>query len=152
MITKTGASVAKVGPPAIALSFPERILEHFDPVMALALLIGLAAGVVWRAGNQRSQGAAWAKIRDDFAVSCLVGLANLVAAAIVVDTLGVPPLYAIGVAMVIAAKGTDGMQWFAERYLPDRDRRKVDTFDGRDGTPLERNPGLDDLAERLDDK
>lgn len=120
ILTKTGAAVVKTIPPVLALSFPQQILAHFDPVMCLALLVGLFAGVVWRAGDQRAKGETWAEIADDLAVSCLIGLANLIIAAIIVDIVGVPPLYAIGIAMVVAGKGPDAMAWFADRYMPGR--------------------------------
>lgn len=112
--------MTKYGPPAVALSFPEQLLRHFDPVEATALLVGLLAGVLWRAGDRRAKGETWSGIFDDLTVSCLIGLSNLIAAAIVVNVVGVPPLYAIGVAMVIAGKGPDAMAWFAERYMPGR--------------------------------
>lgn len=121
MITNTGATVAKYGPAAAALSFPEILLSHFDPIMALALLFGLFAGVLWRAGDARAKGEAWRDIRDDLAVSCLIGLANLIIAAIVVNLAGVPPLYAIGIAMVVAGKGPDAMEWFSARFMRGRD-------------------------------
>lgn len=148
----TVANVTKYGPATVALSFPEKLLSHFDPVMALALLVGLFAGMVWRAGDQRAKGETWSVVRDDFLVSCLIGLANLVAAAIVVDTVGVPPLYAIGIAMVIAAKGTDAMAWFADRFMPGRSPRLPSTTQRGDGTPAVPNDDLEGLARKLDDE
>lgn len=112
-----GAVVAKIGPPALALTFPERIFSQFDPLMALALAIGLIAGVLWRAGDARKRGGTWGGIRNDLVVSALIGMANLVIAAIVVQIMGVPPLYAIGVAMVVAGKGPDAMAWFERRFM-----------------------------------
>lgn len=111
-----GAMVAKVGPPAVALTFPDRIWLQFDPIMALALLVGLAAGVLWRAGDARKKGETWDGIRNDLAVSLLIGGANLIIAAIVVNISGLPPLYAIGVAMVVAGKGPDAMAWFERNF------------------------------------
>lgn len=89
--------------------------------MAVALLVGLLAGVLWRAGDARKKGETWVEIKDDLAVSCLIGLANLIIAAIVVSLAGVPPLYAIGVAMVVAGKGPDAMAWFERRIMGPRD-------------------------------
>lgn len=109
--------VAKYGPAAVALTFPERVWSQFDPIMALALLVGLVAGVLWRAGDARKKGETWDGIRNDLAVSCLIGGANLIIAAIVVNVTGVPPLYAIGVAMVVAGKGPDAMAWFERRFI-----------------------------------
>lgn len=119
---KVGGAAAKYGPGAVALTFPERVWMQFDPVMALALVVGLIAGVLWRAGDARKKGETWVGIRDDLVVSCLIGLANLIIAAIVVQIAGVPPLYAIGVAMVVAGKGPDAMEWFARRFLRDAGR------------------------------
>ncbi len=118
--SQTGAAVVKYGPPVIALSFPEQVASHFDPVMAGALLVGLLAGVLWRAGDARKKGETWVEIKDDVTVSCLIGLANLIIAAIVVHLAGVPPLYAIGVAMVVAGKGPDAMAWFERRFIGSR--------------------------------
>lgn len=112
--------MVKYAPPVVALSFPDTLSQHFDPVTALAILVGLLAGVVWRAGDLRNKGETWDKVRNDFVTSCLIGLGNFIIAAIVVDIVGVPPLYAIGIAMVVAAKGPDAMQWFADRYMPGR--------------------------------
>ncbi len=112
-----GATVAKIGPPAVALTFPERIFSQFDPVMALALVVGLVAGVLWRAGDARKRGETWNGIRNDLVVSVLIGGANLIIAAIVVQIAGVPPLYAIGVAMIVAGKGPDAMAWFERRFM-----------------------------------
>lgn len=112
--------MVKYGPPLIALSFPQQLLSHFDHVMAVALLVGLLAGVLWRAGDARGKGETWDEIRDDVLVSCLIGLANLIIAAIVVSIMGVPPLYAIGVAMVVAGKGPDAMAWFEKRFMGGR--------------------------------
>lgn len=152
MINSTGATVTKYGPAAVALSFPQQLLSHFDPVMAVALLVGAVAGVTWRAGDQRAKGETWNAIGDDVLVSCLIGLANLIAAAIVVDSAGVPPLYAIGIAMVIFGKGTDAMAWFAERYMPGRPPRIPDDAIRHDGTPAKSNDELDKLVKRLDDE
>lgn len=153
MISHTGATVVKYGPAVVALSFPQKVLSLFDPVMALALLVGAVAGITWRAGDRRAKGETWDKIGDDILVSCLIGLANLVAAAIAVDIAGVPPLYAIGIAMVIFGKGTDAMEWFADRYMPSRRFRPdvPSTTQRGDGTPAKPDPALDDLARRLDD-
>lgn len=119
MITATnaGGAVAKYGPAAVALTFPDRVWSQFDPVMALALVVGLVAGVLWRAGDARKRGETWEGIRNDLVVSCLIGLANLIIAAIVVQLAGVPPLYAIGVAMIVAGKGPDAMLWFERRFM-----------------------------------
>lgn len=119
--------MAKYGPAAIALSFPEQIkalVGMVDLVTVLAIMFGLLAGVVWRAGDQHAKGEAWAEIKRGLIVSCLIGLGNFIIAAIVVDIAGVPPLYAIGIAMVIAAKGPDAMKWFAERYMPGHPPRR----------------------------
>lgn len=143
--------MAKYEPAAVALSFPQQLMAMFDPVMAVALLVGAVAGVTWRAGDRLAKGAAWASIRNDVTVSCLIGLANLVVAAIVVDIAGVPPLYAIGVAMVIYGKSTDAMSWFAERYMPGHPRSVPTTTQRGDGTPKLPNPDLEKLARKLDD-
>ena len=85
--------------------------------MGVALLVGLLAGVLWRAGDARQKGETWDAIRDDLTVSSLIGLANLIIAATVVSIAGVPPLYAIGIAMVVAGKGPDAMAWFERRFI-----------------------------------
>jgi len=147
-----GATVAKIAPPAVALTFPERLWALFDPVMLLALVVGLLAGVLWRAGDARKRGHAWEGIRNDLAVSCLIGLANLVMAAIVVHGTGVPPLYAIGVAMIIAGKGPDAMVWFERRFIGNSPAVPQAAQSGLDGTPAAPNSDLEALTKKLDGK
>jgi hypothetical protein len=145
-----GATVAKIGPPAVALSFPDRIFAEFDPITALALVVGLTAGVLWRAGDARKRGDTWDGIRNDLVVSVLIGGANLIIAAIVVQLMGVPPLYAIGVAMIVAGKGPDAMAWFERRFIGVSSAPvSQETTDV--GIPRSPNPELDELARRLDD-
>lgn len=146
-----GATVAKIAPPAVALSFPERIFSEFDPLMALALVVGLTAGVLWRAGVARKRGETWDGIRNDLVVSVLIGGANLIIAAIVVQLMGVPPLYAIGVAMVVAGKGPDAMAWFERRFIgSDVPGPRLPEPPGDVGVPRLPNPEIDDLLRRLD--
>ena len=144
-----GATVAKIGPAAVALTFPEKVFSELDPLMALALVVGLVAGVLWRAGDARKRGDTWNGIRNDLVVSCLIGGANLIIAAIVVHLSGMPPLYAIGVAMVVAGKGPDAMAWFERRFLgaplPPAPMPPTDV-----GTPRIPNPEHTRLLEQLD--
>ena len=149
-----GATVAKVGPAAVALTFPEKIFAQFDPIMALALVVGLIAGVLWRAGDARKRGETWNGIRNDLVVSCLIGGANLIIAAIVVQVAGVPPLYAIGVAMIVAGKGPDAMAWFERRFIGSSvpaPTPPLGNGHGDVGAPKLPNPSHTELLERLDD-
>lgn len=145
-----GATVAKVGPAAVALTFPERIFAQFDPIMALALVVGLIAGVLWRAGDARKRGDTWDGIRNDLVVSILIGGANLIIAAIVVQLMGVPPLYAIGVAMIVAGKGPDAMLWFERRFMGGEAPRQPQPPSDV-GVPRLPNPEIDKVLDRLRD-
>lgn len=103
---------------AVTASEPNAIL---DPVILIAILIGLVAGAMWRAGYLReTQKAGWGIVSGDLINSGLAGFANAIAALFVTHWLEGGVLIALGVAMLIAATGVRALLWAqraADEYL-----------------------------------
>lgn len=119
ILSKLTSTAVKTMPGAAAVSLPSQLVDSFDPLTALAIALGLVAGAMWRAGDQRGKGETWDKIRNDLLVSALTGMANFIVSAIAVNIAGVPPLYALGIATVVAAKGPDALVWFRQKFFGD---------------------------------
>jgi hypothetical protein len=111
------AASVKYAPTAAIAGVLDRMTQTFDPFILCAILIGLVAGATWRAGDARKKGETWDEIRDDLLISLMTGLANFIIAVIVSAVSGGGPIAALGLAMVIGAKGTDAMSWFADRFM-----------------------------------
>lgn len=82
-----------------------------DPVTIAAVAVGLLAGALWRIGDMTSDKRPWKEIKSDLVTSAFTGLANAIIAMAIIEWVSAGPLYALGIAAVTGASGTQMLKW-----------------------------------------
>lgn len=98
-------AVAKNAPVLFPLATGALAVNDPMLVKAGAVLVGLAFGALWRAGSLTSEGKGWTAVRKDLLVSSLIGGANAVLALSLVELMGIRPLPAMGIGVLVGATG-----------------------------------------------
>lgn len=88
-----------------------------DPVLLLAIGIGLLAGIMWRAARLHSDSSRWDEVSRDLISSGLSFLANGILALMIVQWLDWGVIPALGVGMLVGATGVKAIMWAQQEFF-----------------------------------